>query len=765
MSGQSQGAARRLLGLETPLGPGAITVLALEGEDGLSRCFLHEVIVVTAREEKEIQTLLSQPVTLWVMDDNPDLRRPINGHVRRIVGLKQDNHGNRQYRLELVPRLWFMSYTEDCRIFQHQSIPDILRAVFQNQGLADVEFRLAGQYNPLEYCVQFRETGLAFVSRLMEHVGIFYWHEHSDGKHLLVIADGNSAAQPARPATVPAIEQDRENTVRPLALDYTFRPGKWTLNDYDFESPTKQLLVNTPTILKVPQMVDHEIYEYPGNYTDPDTGRQLTRLRIEMEEAGHERYTSSGNCAGFDPGRQVTITANEKDKGTLYLLTEVRYHGTSAGLEGESTKGPGFWNEFTVIRQTVPYRPERVTPWPHVRGTQTATVVGPAGEAIYCDEYGRVRVQFHWDRLGKHNETSSCWLRVAQARSGSNYGTQVIPHVGHEVLVTFIDGNPDRPLISGTVPNALNMQPVTLPDDKDKVIHRDHGDNRIVMQGKAGKQHLSLVSPKSINLITAGSAAKSLSAQAPQTGGSLGVTPSGPMQDQAGWNSLMTNYAALASAPLNAGSDPGDVNSFSAGKSNSITIGNINSWGFADSNSFVAGTSNSWVGADSNSTVVGNSKSLVDGNSDSTVIGNSTSTVGGDSTSTVTGATKSTMYGTNTSMTLGATTTTMIGASTTTALSGATTTVTGMNITTVTGMNISTVTGPNMTFVAGMNFTLSGPITIAISPGLAMTLNGFNVSNNGFNVATNSIKVKTTDGVELKTAGLNLLTAALHLFG
>ena len=265
-------------------------------------------------------------------------------------------------------------------------------------------------------CIQ--ETAFEFISRLMEHLGLFYWHEHSANRHLLVIADRNAAAPLCQPAELRVSALSGTDELQSLDVECTFRPGRWALNDYDFQSPTKLLRVDAPTTLTVPRMVNHEMYEYPGKFLDQDTGKRLSRLRIELEEAQQHRVFGTGRCAGFDPGRRFTVAASRGGRGTTYLLTDVRHHGSAPGAETNGREA-AYSNEYVAVPVDSPFRPERLTPKPFVRGTQTATVVGPAGENIYCDQYGRVRVQFHWDRRGQRNDKSPAgcgWRKPGRVR-------------------------------------------------------------------------------------------------------------------------------------------------------------------------------------------------------------------------------------------------------------------------------------------------------------------------------------------------------------
>ena len=645
-------ASKRFLAIDTPLGPDAVMLITLDGEDVLSRCFLYRISIVTAQPDTAVQSLLGMPVTMWLLNDDADRRRPIHGNVRRVVSDGHDIHGNRAYRLEVVPRLWFLSCTTDCRIFQNQSVPDILSTVFEDQGLTNFQFRVVrGDYRPVRYCVQYRESALDFVSRLMEHLGLFYWHEHSADKHLLVIGDRNAATMMCEPENVSLsglVEFDRIQT---LESDCSFRPGKWTLNDYDFESPTKQLLIDMPTMLAVPHMKDHEIYEYPGHFNDRDAGRQLGRLRIEMEEARHLRVFGSASCAGFDPGRRVTVADPLGTSGATYLLTEVRHHATSPGLESSEAKGPGYSNEYVAIRADTPFRPERVTPRPFIRGTQTATVVGPAGENIYCDEYGRVRVQFHWDRRGRRNEDSSCWMRVAQSRAGSHYGSLTIPHVGHEVIVSFIEGDPDRPLITGSVTNALTMPPVQLPNDKNKTIQRDDGDNKIVMQGKAGQQHLTTVSPRTLNHFAGPGPGRALSSGL-VVGAVLDNDEIPTWQDGSALASIQSNWASLSQGVT---TPDASVNS------NTASAGNVNTLNLVNNNTWSVGNVNLWTGGNVKQYIKGDQYGEIHGGSDVIYWGYQSQLIVGENNATVFGSNTQEFFGGNLQMTIGTNTQLAIG--------------------------------------------------------------------------------------------------------
>ncbi|HUB13519.1 MAG TPA: type VI secretion system tip protein TssI/VgrG [Acetobacteraceae bacterium] len=607
----------RLLAIDTKLGPDEALLINLEGEDVLSHCFVYNVTIETSQQDDAVQALLGTPVTLWLRNDDPDLRRPINGYVRQLIGQGETLHGMRRYRFEIVPRLWFLTCTSDCRIFQHQSIPDVIQTVLQDHGVTDFEFRVAkADYPPVEYCVQYRETAFAFVSRLMEHLGLFYWHEHHADRHVLVIADRNTATGRCQPAEVSISPVSGLGELQTLDVRCTFRPGRWTLNDFDFQGPSKRLTVDAPTTLSVALMANHEMYDYPGKFLDRDDGKRLTTLRIELEEAHHRQVFGVGRCVGFDPGRRFSVAVGRQGRATTYLLTAVYHHASAPGSDNDGAVA-SYSNDYVAIPADVPFRPERVTPWPRVIGIQTATVVGPAGETIHCDEYGRVRVQFHWDRRGQRDEHSSCWIRVSQHSAGYYWGAVSVPHVGHEVVVSFLEGDPDRPLISGRTHNSETMPPINLPDDKHKTVVRDHGDNKMVFHGKPGEEYVSMYTPRQFNTIVGFSGAKSLSAAAADSGslapgmnsstgtsvplkGQVSETLSGtsasgsvqsatatfdPFMDPTGFDEVINAASTIA----NGGTitDTFDANTAVAGRMNSLCVGNDNTW--------CGGNYNEWV--------------------------------------------------------------------------------------------------------------------------------------------------------------------------
>jgi type VI secretion system secreted protein VgrG len=395
--------------------------------------------------------------------------RYLNGIISRFAQHATEEQFT-SYSAEMVPWLWFLTRNADCRIFQNKTVPDIITQVFSDLGFNDYTNSLQGSYDSREYCVQYRESDFNFVSRLMEEYGIFYFFKHQQGKHALVLADASTAhsscpgQSTVRYVTVSGGPQ--RDVITRWEIEQELRTGKYSLEDYNFKTPSTSLMVNEPTICEVGGNSKFEIYDYPGEYQTKGVGESLARVRMQEEEAEHLVAHGTGQCRMFVSGYKFTLEEHpRKDMNTDYVLTEIQHTAmTDAYATSRSPEGESYSNTFTCIPLSVPFRPLRVTPRPTVKGLQPAVVTGPSGEEIYSDKYGRVKVQFFWDRLGKKNENSSCWIRVSQPWAGKNWGAVFLPRIGQEVVVDFLESDPDQPLITGRVYNAEQMPPYKLPD-------------------------------------------------------------------------------------------------------------------------------------------------------------------------------------------------------------------------------------------------------------------------------------------------------------
>ena len=463
---------KRLITIDTPLGKDVLLLHSFSGSEGISKIFSLSADLLSENHSVSFKDIVGKQVTVSLhlaVDD----KRFWNGYVSRFACSGGDNRFS-YYHAEIVPWLWFLTRTADCQIFQHKTIPEIIKKVFQDHGFQDFQDRTQGTYPQREYVVQYRETAFNFVSRLMEEYGIFYFFEHDQSTHKLILADKpqvhkNCPVQhKVRFNYTPGSTFQKEDIVESWGAEQELRPGKYALTDYNFQTPNTSLMANVQTVAEIGGNTKYEIYDYPGIHTKKSEGDTATKVRMEEEEAVHHLISGSGNCRSFASGYKFNLDEHSRpDQNGDYLLTEIS-HSASVGDSYSGSGGDSqetYTNHFTCIPFAVPFRPQRLTPKPFVQGPQTAVVVGPAGEEIYPDKYGRVKVQFHWDRLGKKDENSSCWVRVSQPWAGKNWGSVNIPRIGQEVIVEFLEGDPDRPIITGRVYNEEQMPPYKLPDN------------------------------------------------------------------------------------------------------------------------------------------------------------------------------------------------------------------------------------------------------------------------------------------------------------
>lgn len=473
-SGSSYTQANRLLSIDTPLGTDVLLLQSLTGHEGISRLFSYELEMLAYDNDSiTFNDIVGQNVTVTIQlaDGTP---RYINGYVSRFAQKGTDDRYFTHYTAQIVPWLWFLTRQADCRIFQNLAVPDIITQVF---GLFSTfpkfQKKLTGTYPTLEYCVQYRETSFNFVSRLMEENGIFYYFDHTtQGQHTMVLADAPTAFVNCPDVSTASYDLgagvDNYDVVTSWHIEQELRTGKYTVEDYNFTTPSTNLLADAPTVVDLAASKSLELYDYPGLYETVDQGSAVAKLRIEEEEASYMVATGSSTCRWFVSGYQFTLEDHDRaDQNTTYILSEVQHVASVGATYTAGTTGTEqYSNQFTCIPSAVTYRPARVTPKPFVQGPQPALVVGKSGEEIWTDKYGRVKVQFYWDRVGTDDENSSCWVRVSSPWAGQNWGAISLPRIGQEVIVDFLEGDPDRPIIMGRVYNASQMPPYTLPDNQ-----------------------------------------------------------------------------------------------------------------------------------------------------------------------------------------------------------------------------------------------------------------------------------------------------------
>jgi type VI secretion system secreted protein VgrG len=472
----------RPLKIATPLGADDFLVTAVRGREAISELFQFEVEAAWQKDSPlDFAALLGQKVTVTI--SVRDGKRYFNGMVAGITQEGRDRLFT-HYRITIVPFLWLLTRVSRCRIYQNKDVPDIVRSVIRQCGQPiDLDPRTTGSYQPREYCVQYNETDFQFISRLLEEEGIYYYFKFTESSHTMVWGDALSAysAVPYSQKVVYEGIEGRVNVeerVHEWVKTQEIRSGKYSNRDYNFETPQNDLDASATTKdtvmagtakhkLQVAGNQSMELYEYPGEYMETSLGDSLVKVRMEQESLPSLLIRGQGTHPGFTAGHTFELERHFSDDGK-YALTSVEHDARQALETHQATGDFQYTNRFNAIpySASLPFRPVMVTPHPSVRGVQTAVVVGPPGEEIYTDKYGRIKVQFHWDRDGKTDANSSCWLRVATPWAGKQWGAIHIPRIGQEVVVDFVDGDPDRPIVIGSVYNAGQMPPFALPDNK-----------------------------------------------------------------------------------------------------------------------------------------------------------------------------------------------------------------------------------------------------------------------------------------------------------
>lgn len=493
----------------TPLGD-TFTFTRLDGRDEISRCFAYTVVLVGRNANVDPLQMLGQVVSIEA-EDEP--KRWFSGLASdfRLIRIED---GLARYEAVVRPWLWFLSNTTDCRIFQNMSVIDIVEDIFSKYGIAKFEKRLQGSYPPREYCVQYDESDLDFVQRLLEHEGIFYFFEHDDGEHTLILADAMSKLKP-----VPGYEtvefnygaigsrRDKEY-ITEWAFISTVRPGAYVHTDFDFQKPGADLMSQSSQPFGHKE-ASGENYRQPGAHLDTGRGDAVAAVRREELQAVHQRIAAVGHARGLFAGCTFKLDLfPREDQNREYLVISAEYRIFDPSFEsGIQAEGETYTVLLGVAPTSIVYRPPRITPRPIMRGPQTATVVGPSGEEIYTDKYARVKVQFHWDREGKKDQNSSCFVRVSQTWAGSGWGFIQIPRIGQEVIVDFVEGDPDRPIITGRVYNASQMPPYGLPGNatqsgwKSNSSKGGGGYNELMFEDKAGSELVNFQAQKDHNLL------------------------------------------------------------------------------------------------------------------------------------------------------------------------------------------------------------------------------------------------------------------------
>lgn len=451
----------RAISVETVLGPDGLLLESFEGKESIAGGFKYTLGLLAKDPGISASKLIRTKATIKIrLADGSE--RAINGLISRFSQGEQIE-GLTVYEAELRPWFWFLSLSTDYCIFQKMSVPNIVKQVCKEQGFTDVSIKCIKNHPEHEYRVQYGETHLDFISRLMEEEGIFWFAEQDGTKCNLVLADDNSVAKHVVPLrmTTTAHETEGDDVLQSFAVRQEVRPGKFAATDYNFETPSRQLLGEAAG------KSQGEVFEFPGGFDTGDEASRLAHIRYQeivaeqIEAEGVGRSRALAVCAKVELSKHASRSADG-----AYLVTSIKHSARLGDFRAGGDPGFAYTSRFTAIPFATPYRPERTTELPRAYGYESAVVVGPAGEEIFTDKYGRVKVQFFWDRRGKKDDKSSCWVRVSTVWAGKGWGVIHTPRIGQEVLVAFLNGDPEDPIVVGRVYNAEQMPPYALPGSK-----------------------------------------------------------------------------------------------------------------------------------------------------------------------------------------------------------------------------------------------------------------------------------------------------------
>lgn len=482
--------------LTTPLGADKFIVKSFQGEEQVSGLFHYRLELLSEDGSIDFSQIVGKRVTLTTELPGGSDQQYMNGVVGRFTQAGKSVRFT-TYFADVYPWLWLLTMNSDHQIFQNKTALEIIKKVFSDLGFTDFKDSTTKTYNSREFCVQYGESAFNFVSRLMESEGIFYFFDHSSSTHTMVLADDSSAylSMPGL-ATVQASPSGRSWETSDAIVECNVQQqvivGQYKSDDYNFTTPSTDLLATASG-----DDTSRSVYEYPGEYTTASDGETVTSLRLDALQAPGKLLKGNSQCRAFRAGAKFTLANHYRsDANSSYVLSSVTQNGDQ----------DQYSNSFEAFPSDAVFHPPQITPKPKVIGSQTALVVGKSGEEIWTDEYGRIKVKFYWDQSSASDETSSCWIRVMQGWAGKAWGSIYIPRIGQEVVVSFLDGNPDRPLVTGCVFNAQQTVPYTLPDEQTKSTVKTNsskggsGFNEFRFEDKAGSEEIFMQAQKDMNI-------------------------------------------------------------------------------------------------------------------------------------------------------------------------------------------------------------------------------------------------------------------------
>jgi len=599
-----------------------LLLLNISAEESISESYVYSLELASSKFDISAGDILNKQVDFWITLSNGE-KRYYNGYVRRFSGGALKSSSYRSYTMEVVPKTWFMSKNRNFRIFQNQTAIQIIEQLLTEHNITyRSTITRPDAYPQLTYAVQYQESSLAFISRLMHENGLFYFFELKKGEHKLVLADNVNAYAtsvetfdsagvatgnnfPALPQVTQTYAEETFEHIEQWLAESELFSGTYTQSDFDFESPARILTTTSSTSIDPPGS-ENELFHYPGGYASNQEGQVYTDRRIEEQEVKYTVIQGTGNYRHFYAGCKFvfashTFSSEVEDSSSnkiYYAISKINFK-IAENSYFNSSEGPGIYtSSFQAIPASKVYFSDKEQSRPMVHGPQTAIVVGPVGEKVHTDQYGRVRVQFHWDRVGTSNENSSCWLRVSQSWAGSGWGAVALPHIGSEVIVSFLNGDPDQPIVTGRVHNATHMPPEAPQSNKEKNILQDDFGNKIVLDATDGSEQILLASPVEDSRIEVGTITDGSSSEGIHliTDGDIEQTVRGTNTNITSGNaysvSAGTEFSLFGGAKLDISG--GIFGSLNAGLNYSVGIGGNYTYTVGYTNAW---TSNAWINA------------------------------------------------------------------------------------------------------------------------------------------------------------------------
>ena len=715
--------------------------------------------LISEKPDLKPEDLLGKPVTV-TLALRENTKRHFHGYVTRF-GLGPHRGRYHGYQATLRPWLWFLTRTSDCRIFQELTVPDIVKKVFEDHGIADFKFKLFRTYRKWTYCVQYRESDYNFIARLLEHEGIYWYFEHTDSAHKLMLVDSQSVHDGV--AGYESLPYFESATEAPPDTDYISRwhfsrevkTGLVVTTSYDFERPSTSLQVEKKKQRSY-EMSDYEQFDYQGDYSKADDGTHLIDNRVDELQSRFELLRGSSNAQGLTCGHLLKMARHPReDQNAEYLVTAESVHAHQA--TGESGISHDYSYDFSAIPSAQQFRAPRRTPKPFVQGPQTAVVVGPSGDEIYTDKYGRVKVQFHWDRYGKKDDKSGCWVRVSHPWAGKNFGAIHIPRIGQEVVVDFLEGDPDQPLITGRVYNAEQMPPWELPANATQsgILTRSskggaYGNaNAIRFEDKMGSEQLWIHAEKNQDIEVENDETHSVGHDRTKTiGSNETVHVKHDRTETVDNNEKITIGVNRTESVGNSETIAIGVNrSETVGSNETITVGSNRSVSVGASETKTVALQRTHTVGINETIAIGAAQEIAIGALQAVAIGATQSITVGLSQSTTVGTSQTNSIGSDQTNTIGAKQTTSVGADCSLSVAGAETHSVGKGRSTSVAEDDSLKVGKNFVIDAGDSVTIkTGSASISMKKDGTITIKGKDITIDG----SGKINVKASGDVVMK---------------